>query len=168
MLTCKSLITNGFLFRYILTFVTFVTFTFLYNKISKNYYLILLPVLFVILDESDNIFLYLYNQQECTKTFYYQISDKICDTLSYLVCLKLINNPELYFIIIYRIIGVLLFYITKNSYWLIVFFDFVKEYLLYLYFFNRLNRYLYFFIFLKICFEYYWHVIKNNNNYLHP
>ena len=89
---------------------------------------------------------------------YYNSIDKSVDTLSYIVAYFMFNldNVFLYFIG-YRIIGVLLYMLTLNSKWFILFFDFMKEYLVYYYFFNNNYKYLWIFIVLKIYFEIYLH-----------
>lgn len=90
----------------------------------------------------------------------------MCDSISYLLLFLFFKlNNILLFFIIYRIIGVILFLITKDSRCFIIFFDFVKEYLLYLFIFGNNNLYLPIFILCKICFEYYYHIIHNKNNY---
>ena len=102
----------------------------------------------------------------CTKTFYYQYLDKICDSVSYLLLFFFfkLDNLLLYFVL-YRIVGVLLFYLTKNSIWLILFFDFVKEFLLYIFIFGENYIYLPFFVNCKIAFEYYFHNVTNKSHY---
>jgi hypothetical protein len=62
-------------------------------------------------------------------------------------------------------IGVILFSVYKNGKFLILFFDFVKEYLIYLYLFSNNNKYLPLFIICKICYEYILHnVIKSSDH----
>ena len=67
----------------------------------------------------------------------YQMNDKVCDIISYILVYLMfgLDNHVLFFII-YRTIGVYLFLKTKDRKWLIIFFDFIKEYLLYLYITN--------------------------------
>ena len=128
---------------------------------TKKYILIILPVILILLDSIDsNIIKY------STNTFSYQINDKIADSISYIFMLYLLpKNTILNFFILYRIIGVILFYYTKNSQWLIIFFDFVKEYLIYLYFFKNSTLMLIVMILLKIVFEFVYHTYHNKNNY---
>lgn len=62
--------------------------------------------------------------------------------------------------------GVILFYITKKSYYLIIFFDFAKEYLLYLYFIKKKTKQkIFLFITIKIIYEYIFHTLWNKKNY---
>ena len=75
------------------------------------------------------------------------------------------NDSVLKFFILFRFIGTVLFYVNRNSVWLIYFFDFVKEYLVYLYLFGKNSSLLYFFVVLKIMFEFYFHTFHNKNNY---
>ena len=116
----------------------------------------------------------IYKEKQCTKRFYYQVSDKIYDSISYLMVYVFLrqffrldakSDMILLLFILYRIIGVVLFYKTKNSTWLILFFDFIKEFFLYLAIFGNNYSYIGLFIGCKIMFEYYYHTIHNPNNY---
>jgi hypothetical protein len=135
----------------------------LYSKIGHNIYLIL-AIILTLLDGVDSVFI---KNKKNLKSYCYQSSDKIYDCISYLLIFLFfkIDNSLLVFFVLYRIIGVILFTKTKNSVWLIVFFDFVKEYLLYFYIFGNNNTYLPIFISCKILFEYYFHTYINPNNY---
>lgn len=53
-----------------------------------------------------------------------------------------------------------------DSSWLILFFDFVKEYLLYLFLFGKNFNYLLPFIALKILYESLFHTVHNPNHYI--
>jgi hypothetical protein len=155
---CIHYVNIGIIIR---LFLTFVSFTILYNYkslIGKNIYLIL-PILLLLLDKCDNMLL-------CTKTFYYQINDKIVDMLSYLLLYFIIPfNPLFQILIIYRLVGVILFAFTRLSIPLIIFFDFVKEYLFYFYLFGNNNMYLPIFMVCKIIVEYILHTKINKVNY---
>jgi hypothetical protein len=173
---CDNLIKKGMIFRYIVTIIGFCILILIVNyKFIKNNIYIILTVLLILIDSTDNK-LYIYNnlnnntQLNCTHLFNYQCLDKICDSFSYLLsyiflCLYFKTDSILLIFILYRIIGVILFSITRNSIWLVVFFDFIKEYFIYLFIFNNNYVYIPLFILCKICFEYYWHKIKNNANY---
>ena len=178
---CNSIIKNGIIDRYIVTIISFIILAIIFkNKFIIKYIFLILPILLTLLDEVDsikNIFTRFYNYItnkkyfSCYHLFYYQYLDKICDAFSYLLsyiflCVFFKPDNILFLFIFYRIIGVILFYITKNSAWLILFFDFVKEYYIYLFIFTNNYLYIPLFILCKICFEYYWHKIHNNNNYL--
>jgi hypothetical protein len=98
---CKQLVDYSMIIRYSITFIVFyILSNNIYNTfVNKNIYLIL-PILLILLDEIDNIFtiFYKYNNHYnyCTKTFYYQYNDKICDIISYfLLFLFFINLVEL-------------------------------------------------------------------------
>lgn len=163
---CKKLIDNGMILRYI---VTVITFYFLSLNVStlKNYIYLILPIVLTLLDGLDNIFTGFDKDNNCVKSFYYQSNDKICDSISYLLLYAFFKlDFILLFFILYRVIGVILFYYTKNSSWLILFFDFAKEYLLYFFIFGNNFVYLPFFILCKIGFEYYHHTINNKNDYI--
>jgi hypothetical protein len=159
---CIHYVNIGMIIR---LFLTFVSFTILYNYkslLGKNIYLIL-PILLLLLDKCDNILL-------CTKTFYYQINDKIVDLFSYLLLFFIIplhttNSNIIQILIIYRLVGIILFALTRVSIPLIIFFDFVKEYLLYFYLFGNNNIYLPIFMVCKIIVEYILHSKINKVNY---
>jgi len=163
---CNHIINIGMLFRSVSTIIIFTILYMNLNKKFMNKYLyLILPFLFYILDISD-IFLY---TSICAKYFKYQSMDKIIDILSYFILFLIIKNDKLlYLFIIYRFIGVLLFLITKNSYCLVFFFDFIKEYLLYIFIFGYNYNFIYIFIILKIILEYLLHIIHNNVNYNYP
>jgi hypothetical protein len=155
MSVCANLVEKGIIMRYIVTIVGFIL-------LNKNKYIYLfLPILLTLFDGVDNMFTIFYKNNLCTKLYTYQKSDKLYDVLSYLSMLlffELDNNVR--YLIMYRLIGCSIFISTRDRYWLILFFDFVKEYLLYLFIFGNNFLYLPLFIFFKMCFEYYYHVIK--------
>ena len=96
------------------------------------------------------------------KIKYYQINDKIIDTFTYLLLISLFPSDNiLKFFVLYRLIGVLLYLKTKNNYSLVIFFDFIKEYLLYLFIFGHNYIYLTLFLILKIILEFYLYSQKN-------
>lgn len=163
---CKENIFNGMILRYIITIFSFyILFLFRNNEsINKNIYLIL-PILLVILDGVDSIFTF-YKKNNCNQTFYYQYLDKICDSISYLLLFLFFKLENiLLYLVLYRIIGVILFSITKNSIYLMVFFDFVKEYLFYSFVFKNNYIYLPLFVICKIAYEIYLHSVINKLHY---
>lgn len=170
MTTCNKLITHGFIIRYITTIISFYILAANSNNNTVHKYIyLILPLLLVLLDNTDHILIHYYGKlaERCSYLFYYQSNDKICDSISYLLLFAFFKMDNiLLFFVLYRIIGVMLFCITKNSRWLILFFDFAKEYLVYLFIFKHNYKYLPFFILGKICFEYYFHTRFNANNYL--
>jgi hypothetical protein len=167
---CSNAINYSMLTRIILTIISLVLLFKQKNNIfiGKHLYLIL-PILLTLLDETDNIHTYSlkYRGKEngCTKTFDYQIKDKIIDVLSYFFSFSLFGDSNVLLLSIYRAIGVILFYFTRASYWLILFFDFVKEYMLYIYLFKDNCTYLPIAIIGKILFEYYFHTKHNKREY---
>lgn len=162
---CHWVISRGMLVRYGLTVAAFCA---LLGNHSKHIYLIL-PVVLTILDFCDGFFIkyknYILKEENCYIEFEYQIVDKAVDSLSYLLFLFLKFDYVTLFFIGYRILGVLLFYATRNGAWLILFFDFIKEYMLYRYLFGMNYAYLLPCMALKIAFEYYFHTFHNKNNY---
>jgi hypothetical protein len=175
---CEPLIQKGFILRNVLTLlVLFVLFFSLSNKSIRKYLFLILPILLTLSDNSDNYFLYSFEdsliptkKSKCAKTFYYHQRDKISDSLGYVwtylfLFFFLQGDPFLLFFVLYRIVGVGFFSYTKDSSWLVLFFDFVKEYLLYLFVFGKNFTYLPFFIALKILYEYLFHSIVNPSHY---
>jgi hypothetical protein len=169
---CNKLIDDGMIIRMTATVISLYMFSL--NTTYNKYTLIILPVLLTILDEFDNIPIVFYKEKQCTKSFYYQILDKIYDSISYVLVyfylryfFRLDTNSTtiLLIFILYRIVGVGLFYKTKDSTWLIIFFDFIKEFLLYLAVFGNNYSYIFLFVMCKIAFEYYFHTIHNPNKY---
>lgn len=171
MMNCNNLIANGIIVRYIATIVSFYFISLnITNKFIHNYFYLILPILLTLLDLLDGIFAKIDEIKnginKCTKKFYYQYNDKICDSISYLLLFWFFKlDINLLFFVIYRVIGVILFVITKDSRWLILFFDFAKEYLLYLFLFRNNYSYIPIFVLFKICYEYYYHTIHNKNSY---
>jgi len=101
------------------------------------------------------------------KQFSYQITDKVIDLLSYtLVCLLLPANPLYITMILYRIIGVSMFYKTRNSHWLIYFPDLFKEVIVYEMLVGPVTSHILLIIIAhKVIFEYIWHTYINHENY---
>ena len=125
-----------------------------------KYLYLLLPIVLTILDEVDNVWTVSYKKNKCANTLNYQIKDKIVDTLSYIGAYYFLglNNPLLLFFIIARTIGAILYSFTGNPFYLVIFVDFVKEYMLYIFFIGNDNTFLLPCILLKIMFEYKYHV----------
>lgn len=164
---CKDYIFNGMILRYIITIFSFyILFLFRSNETINKYIFLILPILLVILDGIDTIFTFLYKIKNCYQTFYYQYLDKICDSVSYLLLFLFfkLDNMFLYFVL-YRIIGVILFSLTKNSIYLMLFFDFIKEYLLYSFVFKNNYTYLPIIVICKIAYEIYFHSVINKLHY---
>lgn len=176
---CIPYINNGMILRYVITVIIFYLLskeiygTKTPNKSIQKYIYLVIPICLILLDQLDGIFMFFENCAKkycgCKKIFEYQLSDKICDSISYLLVYHFFGIDTTFLLfVLYRIIGVLLFYLTKNSQSLIVFFDFAKEYILYLFFFGEIGKtytHLIIFIILKIVFEFYHHTYINPNNY---
>lgn len=149
-MNCNTAINGGMVLR------TFLTYYLLKNTKMD---MLFTPLLLTGLDLADNV---LMQNKNCTKTYDYQTKDKIVDVISYLMLLYFYETDEyLKYFIIYRLIGVKLYVLTRNSDWLIVFVDVVKEYMIYKYIFEENNNYLPFLILGKVLFEIYFHKIKN-------
>ena len=177
MTECEPLNRKGFVLRIVVTLVSlYVIYLYLHKKSIRKYLYLILPMILTLTDHFDSFFLYSFDKfiptkkRICTKTFYYQHYDKICDSLAYVwtflfLFFFLKYDPFLLFFVLYRIVGVFVFNYTKNSQWLVLFFDFVKEYLLYLFVFGKNFKYLPFFITLKMMYEYFFHSIINPSHY---
>jgi len=174
MSSCTDLINQGTFIRILITVLIFTVLHFIVksgNKFFNKYLLLILPVLLLVLDYFDQLKLihknkcykYLFIETRKNKPnnytlLYYNLYDKFIDTFSYIVAYFMFNLDNVFsYFLIYRIIGVLLYTLTLNSKWFIIFFDFMKEYLIYYYFFNNNYKYLWIFIVLKIYFEIYLH-----------
>ena len=174
MSSCIDLINQGMVIRILSTVLIFTVLHFIIksgNKFCNKYFLLILPALLLVLDYFDQ--LKLIHKNKCYKylfigtrknkpnnytLLYYNLYDKFIDTFSYIVAYFMFNLGNVFsYFLIYRIIGVLLYTLTLNSKWFIIFFDFMKEYLIYYYFFNNNYKYLWIFIVLKIYFEIYLH-----------
>jgi hypothetical protein len=154
-----KLINKGMISRIIITIIVFISLQLILkrgNKFFNKYFLLILPIVLTFLDGSD--FLYMDSYVYKSNVLYYNLIDKCIDTLSYIVAYFMFNLDNVFsYFLIYRIIGVLLYMLTLNSKWFIIFFDFMKEYLIYYYFFNNNYKYLWIFILLKIYHEIYLH-----------
>ena len=161
---CLTHVSNGMALRTILTFASFYIIKTYATK--WNLYLVM-PIVLTILvvSQGHNLF----TGTNCTKkskeALYYQINDKIIDILSYILCYtyfyEQLRDPLLELFIIHRMIGIILFITTHKKYFLVICFDFVKEYMLYKYLFASNYTYLPFFVILKIIFEYVFHLLIN-------
>jgi len=165
---CKKYINYGMVLRLITTIIAFfILYKFIDNKFIKKYLFLILPILLTLLDIEDGLWIAMYKYNGyyggCFKTYYYQITDKIVDVISYSLLFAFFKlDMVLLFFVLYRIIGVIIFTLTRQKMSIVVFFDFVKEYLLYLFVFGKNYAYLPFFICLKILYEYYIHIIEFN------
>jgi len=180
-MNCEHLLNDGFILRILFTLVSFyVLFLFINKKGVRKYIFLILPIILTILDEIDlfplkktneNIIKFYLTYKKCAHTFYYQKNDKILDSFTYLftylfLALFFENDFLLLFFVLYRSVGVFMFSVTMDSSWLILFFDFIKEYLLYLFLFGKNFNFLLHFIALKILYESLFHTVYNPNHYI--
>ena len=187
MVSCRNLYEYGMVIRTLVTIILFfILFSLMKNgnKFCNKYFLIILAVLLYIIDGTDNLpglYYYIYKPESVEAkchynirvesklnsykqgiknydTLYYNIIDKCVDTLTYIIAYFVFNlNSTFLYFLLYRIIGVILYLFTLNSRWLILFFDFMKEYLIYFFLAKNDLSYIWLFIILKINFEIYLH-----------
>ena len=165
-MNCIDRINYGMILRFVLTIGSF--YTLIKMKVSTRYLPIILIILMLVLDGADNAFnIYVNNVwsfndiSKCTFSYHYQSLDKILDLFTYILLFTFYKNDKyLLLFVIWRSLGVLMNTLTGNRKWLVLFFDFVKEYLLYKYLFPNTLSYLSIFVFAKIIFEYYFHVYR--------
>ena len=163
----------GFLSRIIATFIFFIFLKKMENiPFIQKYLYLLIFIGLLVLDSIDTFYLlnihniYTFDTilHKLYKIKYYQIIDKIIDIFTYLLLIGLFPSDNiLKFLVLFRLIGILLYLKTKNNYSLVIFFDFVKEYLLYLFIFNHNYNYLPLFLILKIILEFYLYSQKIKN-----
>jgi hypothetical protein len=178
---CEHLLNHGFTFRIVITFLSFyILLLFINKKGVKKYIFLIIPIILLGVEGLDklppekwnwNIIKTFLHYRKCGKTFYYHKNDKMADYISYIVTYLFLalffeNDLLLLFFVVYRIFGVFMFSVTMDSSWLILFFDFVKEYLLYLFLFGKNFNYLLPFISLKILYESLFHTVHNPNHYI--
>ena len=187
MVSCIELTNYGIVIRILLTIILFFILYSLMkggNKFCNKYFLVILAVLLFILDNFDlfpDLYYYYYKpnsaEAKCVyelspeaklnnhnhgkknyDTLYYNIVDKCVDTLSYILAYFVFNLNNIFLcFLLYRMIGIGLYIYTQNSRWLILFFDFMKEYLIYFFFLNKNLSYIWIFIIIKIIGEIVYH-----------
>lgn len=155
--TRKS-IQKGNRFRYAITFAFYVALLLKKNTISKESLYIICVLGLSILDIMDSHFYDSHAQFAIHAE--YQIHDKICDILSYMPLLYIFKSDSLlWFFVLYRLIGVCVYLKTKDARYFVLFFDFVKEYLVYRRLFSGYNA-LMPCVMIKIIYEYHFHKNK--------
>jgi hypothetical protein len=168
---CKKYINYGMMLRLITTIIAFfILYKFIDNKFIKKYLFLILPILLTLLDFEDGLWFILHKYKGyyggCFNIYYYHITDKIVDVISYLLLFVFFKlDMVLLFFVLYRIIGVIIFAITRQKMSIVIFFDFVKEYLFYLFVFGKNYKYLPFYICFKILYEYFMHIFQTNRSY---
>lgn len=153
---------KGFILRLVLTLIIFSV---LPNFKLNKYYYIILPILLIILDLIDGIFVVILKEYQKEKNKnnlfdnFYHLNDKIIDSLSYLFVWYIFKLDYKYlFLILYRFIGVYYFYYTNNKKIFTLFPDLFKEYLIVDGLFNSNNYIVYIIVlFIKMIFEYLFH-----------
>jgi hypothetical protein len=153
---CNTYINNGMFLRATLTVFT------LYLLKDKKHLFIILPIVLIILDGVDNAWTFFYKKNTCADTLNYRVKDKIVDIVTYIAayCILDLRNPLLLFFIGARAIGVVMYTLTYNPVFLVVFTDFVKEHMLYTYVFGNNTTYLLPCVLLKMVYEYMHHITK--------
>jgi hypothetical protein len=157
---CDAGIQRGSRLRYLATVVLAAAF---YPSIRR--YPVLAAVILFALDFADVAYLELVKSPDkvfayrtCTRTFAYQGRDKVCDLLSYVLFFLVFfrHDAVLAALVLFRLVGVLLFLWTEDEGWLVPFFDFFKEYVVYTALF-RDRAYLAPLMVLKVVVEYFMH-----------
>jgi len=161
---CKKTIGLGVILRILLTIITFWI---IKRYLNSPYLYIVLPIAFTILDITDNTIPFLIYKRKCTnKQFEYQIMDKINDIASYLLAWWWFTLDRTFLVFcLWRVLGVICFSLTKQSFYLIPMVDLMKEYLVYRYFFPTGFHWLPLVIIAKIGFEAYFHTQINPSSY---
>lgn len=162
---CRDQLRLGFILRVTVTIIILFSLKFFSHK--KEDLLLLIVVKLILLDTIETLPTLIYTNRDntcwnpCVFLSRYQIPDKIIDLFSYfLVYILLDYDKYLSILILWRFFGVYLFAHSKKRRWLIPFFDFVKEYLVYLYFFGKNFKFIWIFFILKIGLEYYHHYYR--------
>ena len=163
---CETKIQKGMVIRILLSVIIISSM----KKTKSKYLFLLLPLALTFLDFTDNTYTIPYLDKEtqqkikCTHSFSYQIQDKVIDWLTYAAIYILFGFGKIYFaLLVWRAIGVILYFKTKKKTPVVIFSDFLKEYMVYIYFFGKKKNYkflLFVFIILKMLFEYYFHFIR--------
>lgn len=144
--------------RVVFTFILFILIKWPTNPLLLSGVLLLLDTFAGIITPHEK-------RKKETKTKEYQHADKIADVVSYLMLIYLIpNDPILHFFVLFRTLGVFLFIKLNKAWPLIVFFDFVKEYLVLKQFKFIPIKWMFIFMFLKMMFEFYFHTIHNRHD----
>ena len=178
-MSCYTYNNIGIAFRIVFTVITFwLIYKYLYGKEGKkslyitkgNWRFLAFAIILTILDLLDLVDfdwgLTFYHKPDCWKKFYYQITDRINDSLSYLASWYLFGLDNLYlYFALFRCIGVVLFGLSRNAIYLILFPDLNKEYLVYLFLFGYDYSYIWLLVLGKVAYEYYHHIIKNKREY---
>ena len=120
-------------------FLTRIAATLVYMSLAKRFnglnYL-LLPFFFTYLN-TIKYDISVIDGPYATRTFSYKIRDRLADVISYMITFTLFPRDTFYlYCVTLRLIGVLLFGMTRDDRWLIVFPDVAGEYLMYHFIYN--------------------------------
>ena len=141
---------QGFITRILVTLIFLLS-------IPKNVNLFL-PLSLIILDGIDSY--YVRNVKNNYRTFAYKIRDKIADSISYLFVFMLFPvGIEFLWVIMYRILGVILFGLTRQYQWLVIAPDLAKELLAYKVIYKQDLSVFPFVVGLKVVYEIHHHTI---------
>lgn len=157
---CHSRIQKSMIFRILVSGLSlFVLSYHTSSSFLQKHLLLLLPIILTALDFTDNILTF---RNGCAQTLDYQTKDKILDILSYFYTYALFPlDINILWLTLFRSLGVALFVFTGASIWLILFLDFVKEYMLYTYVFSSDFQYLPIAVLAKYGFEWLLHTQIN-------
>ena len=169
MINIQKFYNYSFIIRIILNILLFIISKYFNISIFMHY------ILLFIIDATDYKYLPnllsnllsnkkdIHNQLNKNDRFYYIIVDKLCDIISYVLFLNLLDlnvDKKFYnYIILYRLIGVFLLMITQNYKLLIIIPDLFKEVIGYQLFIKNIsknisNKEYLFIIIIKVIFEY--------------
>jgi hypothetical protein len=171
-INCSEVLNENMIVRVFLFFLfLLILFKYSNNKVIHKYLLVILIVSLFVSDIADttfpNFIAPLFTNEKpkynnCHYNDFYIIKDKIADLVSYILVFLIFFRTDylLLSFILYRAVGIVLYLLTNNTNWFILFFDFIKEYLLYNYLFKT-NKYIIIFIILKMIYEYFNYSIFN-------
>jgi hypothetical protein len=159
---CRPRIQTSMTFRLIVSAVSLFILSYSVPEFFlRKYLLLILPITLTLLDFTDNLLTF---RNGCAQTFDYQHKDKILDILTYFYTYALFPlDQNILWLTLFRTVGVALFLLTGASFWIVLFVDFVKEYMLYKYIFPTNLQYLPVAILAKYAFEWILHYRINSN-----
>ena len=166
--TCSRIVDLGQTVRILATVICLVLFSM--GRIKNITLYLVVPVVLSFLDIADSLipFMHYYRTSgmNCHHTPKYFVADKWVDMASYISFFFFFKfDPWLLFFILYRLVGVLLVAWNGNVMNIVVFFDFVKEYLLFFYFFQgKYKLALGALMVCKCAYEYYVHTRKDRES----
>lgn len=157
----------AFIFRLIISFVIFISPG--VSPLFKGIFLIYLS------DFLDDVFFkwkYPSEKHEINQNYSYQLLDKIADfvtnLLGILILSTIVNDPIINIMLVWRMIGILVFTQIRSSYVWLIFPDLTKELYVVRLLFGEITPVLLMVTFiLKSCYEYYHHFIANHRNFDH-